>query len=184
MSENELVLTVKGQSIRVQISVDNEGGSHAAASSEPSATSAAAETPELVPAEGPAPLHLLNRSNLGAVPGYTAEERIQRAYRLGQEDCRAALLSGIQSASEGFPLANRYYVVLYQPNGDWPKVVEDLRSFYRLVKVQEGNREPNRASPWKEGIYTRGFASKVETEAYLWGASCQYPRRASASSSA
>ena len=176
MSDNELVLSLRGQSIRVQVSVENTSANHGATSSAEASVPPETVQPELVPAEGAAPLHLLVRSQLGAVPGFSAEDRIRRAYRLGQEDARAALLGEPQAARDIFPLASRQYVVLYQPNGDWPKVLGDLRSFYKLVKVQVGDREPGRASPWKEGIYSRGFASKVETEAYLWGASCRYPR--------
>lgn len=187
MSSEELVLRVGGQTVRVQVHVEEPTnvGSHASASASVSVQPDNEENEgELVPATGPAPLHLLSRSTLGTVggsPPITPEDRIRRAYQFGQRDSQAALDGEIQLPNDQFPLSSRYYVVLYQPSGDWPKVLGNLREFYKVVKEQRGDRSPDRQSAWKPGIYSRGFPSKVEVEAYLWGASCRYPNERSQS---
>lgn len=185
MSSDELVVHVGSRRVRVQIEVEEDPAvsNHvSAASAEAAPSGEDLGSTELVPATGPAPLHLLVRSNLGSITGtppITPQERIRRAYRFGQQDSQAALDAAIQAPSDQFPFANRWYAILYQPNGDWPKVVGNLRDFYKLVKEQRGDRSPDRSSPWKPGIYSRGFPSKVEVEAYLWGASCRFPREQS-----
>ena len=130
---------------------------------------------ELVVATGPAPLHLVRRSRLSTVAGWTPEDRIRRAYRLGQEDCQVALDSGYQSAKDSFPVSSAVYVVLYDPSGDWPRYTRTLSRFYEAIKEPLAGRKPDRHSPWRRGVVSRGFPSIVEAEAYLEGASCRFP---------
>ena len=177
MSDSNWVVRIGNRILRITVEEDPEVGPAAASSSHHVPGQEEWEfvdveeppKPELSPAEGPPPLHLLGRSRL-----CTPEARIRRAFELGQGDSRAAL----EGTRDELPLRSTVYVVLYQPSGDWPKVVRDLGSFYSLVKEKVGSKPPNRASPWKPGIYSRGFPSEVEVEAYLLGASCQLPRKA------
>lgn len=128
---------------------------------------------ELVPSTAPAPLHLVRRSRLSTVGDWSPEAPIKRAYKFGQEDCQCALDGTCQGPWDRFPIRNTIYVILYCPSGVWPRLVTDLSTFYKLVKEQSGTRPPDRNSPWKKGIVSRGFASRVEAEAYLLGASCR-----------
>mgnify|MGYP001820771650 CR=1 FL=1 len=132
---------------------------------------------ELVPATGPPPLHLLRRGRLSTVGEWTPARRVERAFELGRADGQVALDSGWQSARDNFPVRSTvYYVILYDPVGEWPRYTRSLRSFYLAVKDCPQGREPGRASPWRRGVVSRGFASIVEAEAYLEGASCRLPR--------
>ena len=186
MSDSNWVVRIGNRILRITVEEDPEVGPAAASSSHHVPGQEEWEfvdveeppKPELSPAEGPPPLHLLGRSRLCTAGAWTPEARIRRAFELGQRDSRAALDGTLQSARDELPLRSTVYVVLYQPSGDWPKVVRDLGSFYSLVKEKVGSKPPNRASPWKPGIYSRGFPSEVEVEAYLLGASCQLPRKA------
>ncbi len=185
MSDSNWVVRIGNRILRISVEEDPEVAPAAAASSHYVPDRGewefveANEPPqiELSPAVGPPPLHLLRRSRLGTAGEWTPEARIRRAFELGQSDSKAALDGSVQSARDELPLRSTVYVVLYQPSGDWPKVVRDLGSFYLLVKEKSGSKPPNRASPWKPGIYSRGFPSEVEVEAYLLGASCQLPKR-------
>ena len=48
--------------------------------------------------------------------------------------------------------------------------MRDLGSFYSLVKEKVGSKPPNRASPWKPGIYSRGFPIRSRSRGLpSWG---------------
>ena len=120
------------------------------------------------------PLFLAHR--VGAAGTWSARDRILRAFDFGKRDCIAALESTPQLPRDQFPLASRVFVILYDPSGNWPRYTKNLQAFYNAVKIEEGSRVPDRRSPWKPGIVSRGFASISEAEAYLAGASCRLPR--------
>ncbi|CAE7419993.1 BUB3.2 [Symbiodinium sp. KB8] len=107
---------------------------------------------ELVVATGPAPLHLVRRSRLSTVGGWSPEDRIRRAYQLGQGDCQAALDSSRQAPRDSFRVASSVYVILYDPNGHWPRFTRNLQRFYEATKA-----------------HSEGFPSLVEGEAYVLG---------------
>lgn len=124
----------------------------------------------------PPPLHLLTHNKLVDLVGFSGEDRIRRAFRFGQTDCEAALLGSYQKPVDRFPLKSSFYVILYNPDGSWPRVIRDLATFYRVVKIETRGRAPDRSTPWKQGIVSRGFATQTEAEAYLLGARCPYPK--------
>ena len=130
---------------------------------------------ELVVATGPAPLHLVRRSRLSTVGGWSPEDRIRRAYQLGQGDCQAALDSSRQAPRDSFRVASSVYVILYDPNGHWPRFTRNLQRFYEATKAHSEGRKPDRQTPWRPGVVSRGFPSLVEGEAYVLGASCRWP---------
>lgn len=131
---------------------------------------------ELVVSTDPPPLHLLRRSQLRQVQGWTPEDRIRRAYRFGQQDTQAALDSGIQPPKDDFPVRSSVFVVLYEPSGNWPRYTRSLDRFYEAVKIPLRGTAPNRRSNWRPGVVSRGFPSIVEAEAYLAGGRCHLPR--------
>ncbi len=132
---------------------------------------------ELVVATGPVPLHLLRRSRLQPLQGWSPEERIRRAFEWGQKDTQAALEGVAQLPQDSFPIRSCIYVILYDTTGDWPKVTRSLQKFYEAVKIPCRGKAPSRHTPWRSGVVSRGFPSQVEAEAYLLGGQCQYPRK-------
>ena len=130
---------------------------------------------ELVVSTSAPPLHLLRRGRLQPAQGWTPEQRSERAFQWGQRDTQAALDSSIQGAADNFPIRTCVWVVLYNPSGEWPRYTRSLQRFYEVVKISSGGRPPSRASPWRAGIVSRGFASIVEAEAYLAGGRYRLP---------
>lgn len=137
----------------------------------------AGEHLELVVATGPVPLHLLRRSRLQPLQGWSPEERIRRAFEWGQKDTQAALEGISQLPQDAFPVRSCVYVILYDTTGDWPRVTRSLQKFYEAVKIPCRGKAPSRQTPWRSGVVSRGFPSQVEAEAYLLGGQCQYPRK-------
>lgn len=131
---------------------------------------------ELVVSSDPPPLHLLRRSQLRSVQGWTPEERIRRAFRYGQEDTQSALDSSAQERSDNFPVRSSVYVVLYDPSGNWLRYTRSLDRYYEAVKLPFRGAAPSRRSNWRPGVVSRGFPSIVEAEAYLAGGRCHLPR--------
>ena len=131
---------------------------------------------ELTPSKGPPPFHLLDSESLSTVGDWKPRDRISRAFEFGRKDCLAAFGAAYQPARDSFPLASNFYVVLYDPSGDWPKVTQSLARFYNHVKVASGKKGASFASPWRPGVVSRGFASEAEARAYVCGAQCLYPK--------
>ena len=71
----------------------------------------------------PPPLYLLIQNKLVDLVGFSGEDRIRRAFSLGQTDCEAALLGSYQKPVDRFPLKSCFYVILYNPDRNWPKVM-------------------------------------------------------------
>ena len=130
---------------------------------------------ELEPSVRAVPLHLLRRSRLSTVGDWTPQRRIERAFHWGQTDAQSALDGAVQQRRDEFPLSSCVYVILYDPNGQWPRVTRSLSRFYAATKIVRSGETASRFSAFKPGIVSRGFASLVESEAYLLGASCQWP---------
>ena len=184
MSLDTTTIRVRVGSREVVINI-NEGGSssnhddaEAAAEWEVvEASGAAPERRELEAAVGEPPLHLLRRARLTTRGDWTPERRIERAFTFGQRDSVAALEGCYQEARDDFPISSSVYVILYDPTGEWPRYTRSLSSFYQATKITQPGERAHRGSPWRRGIISRGFASIVEAEAYLFGASCRLPSR-------
>lgn len=71
----------------------------------------------------PPPLYLLIQNKLVELVGFSGEDRIRRAFSFGQTDCEAALLGSYQKPVDRFPLKSCFYVILYNPDRNWPKVM-------------------------------------------------------------
>lgn len=71
----------------------------------------------------PPPLYLLIQNKLVDLVGFSGEDRIRRAFSFGQTGCEAALLGSYQKPVDRFPLKSCFYVILYNPDRNWPKVM-------------------------------------------------------------
>ena len=132
---------------------------------------------ELAVHPGPPPLELLEEDPLQAVEAWSPEDRIRRAFSFGQQDAISALYHRFLVRGDGFPVQSQVYVILYHPNGDWPRYTEDLASFYQAVKEVQAGQVATWSSPWIPGVVSRGLPSLVEAKAYLTRASCRWPNQ-------
>ena len=134
------------------------------------------EEVELAVSTGPVPYHLLEGARLLASGAWTPRQRIERAFDFGKTDAAAALFSYPQAPSGSFPLRSQYYIILYDPQGNWPRYTRNLQSYYRDVKIYKKGEVPGRLHAFRELVVSRGFASLPEAQAYVEGAQCRWPK--------
>lgn len=133
---------------------------------------------ELAAHPGPPPVDLLEEDPLEAVEGWSPEDRIRRSFSFGQQDALSALFQRFLVRGDRFPLQSTVYVILYHPNGNWPRYTDSLVSFYQEVKIVTPGQLATWSTPSIPGVVSRGFPSVVEAKAYVVGASCRWPNQA------
>ena len=89
--------------------------------------------------------------------GWTAEQRIQRAWKAGS--WAGAVRAGRVNRTPTIDIGNRYYAVVRGANISSPKVYRTSRELFGAVGQLEGS-----------DTICHGFPSKAETQVYLAGA--------------
>ena len=131
---------------------------------------------EFFPSKKEPPFELLQEESLEKAGPWDPRQRISRAFAFGQLDCRSVLEGRFQPKRDSFPLQSNIYVVLFDSEtGDWPRYTWSLARFYQTVKKVGKGKSARREDPWREGVWSRGFASQAEAKAYLAGAQCRWP---------